>query len=218
MRRYGSVPGYEPRRDRRAGPGLSIIARLPGRTGSESPMGLARGFVRVLLSCLTLVSACAFGQGAPVLSSGQLLYLPVYSHVWHGEVDRKSQPTKSLVSVLVSVRNTDTSKSIQLVSAQYYDTDGRRIKEYVDSPKKIGPMGTYELFVPRSDDTGGSGANFVIRVEVRRRSERACRRGAPHQPAGGPVHRLHHVGAGDLCGTALGRPRRMRACWQPDQA
>ncbi len=23
-------------------------------------------------------------------------------------------------------------------------------------------MGTHELFVPRSDDTGGSGANFVI--------------------------------------------------------
>lgn len=120
------------------------------------------GLARVLLSCLTLVSACAFGQGAPVLSSGQLLYLPVYSHVWHGEVDRKGQPTKSLVSVLVSVRNTDTSNPIQLVSAQYYDTDGRRIKEYVDLPRNIGPMGTYELFVPKSDDTGGSGANFVI--------------------------------------------------------
>jgi hypothetical protein len=118
--------------------------------------------MKVLLLCLLMIGAPALAQGTPVLSSGQLLYLPVYSHVWHGEVDRTGQPTKSLVSVLVSVRNTDALKPIQLVSAQYYDTNGRKIKEYVESPRSIGPMGTYELFVPRSDDTGGSGANFVI--------------------------------------------------------
>ena len=109
-----------------------------------------------------MVSAQALGQTAPVMTSGQLLYLPVYSHVWHGEVDRKGQPTKSVVSVLVSVRNTDASRAIQVVSAQYYDTNGKKIKDYLDSPRTVGPMGTYELFVPRSDDTGGSGANFVI--------------------------------------------------------
>ncbi len=32
----------------------------------------------------------------------------------------------------------------------------------MSTPRLIGPMGTYELFIPRSDDTGGSGANFVI--------------------------------------------------------
>jgi hypothetical protein len=120
------------------------------------------GSMKVLLLCLLMIGAPVLAQGTPVLSSGQMLYLPIYSHVWHGEVDGKGQPTKSLVSVLVSVRNTDTAKPIQLVSAQYYDTDGRKIKEYVHSPRTIGPMGTYELFVPRSDDTGGSGANFVI--------------------------------------------------------
>jgi hypothetical protein len=62
----------------------------------------------------------------------------------------------------VSIRNTDPLKSIRITSAQYYDTDGKKLKEYVVSPKTIGPMGTHELFVPRSDDTGGSGANFVI--------------------------------------------------------
>lgn len=115
-----------------------------------------------LLFCLMLVGAPAFAQNAPIRSSGQLLYLPIYSHVWHGELDRAGRPMKSLVSVLVSVRNTDPSKPMRIVSAQYYDTDGRKIKEYLNSPKSIGPMGTYELFVPRSDDTGGSGANFVI--------------------------------------------------------
>lgn len=109
-----------------------------------------------------LSGGLASAQTAPGRSPGQLLYLPIYSHIWHGDTDNKGQPMKALVSVSVSIRNTDPAKSIRVDSAQYYDTDGKRLREYVTSPKTIGPMGTYEIFVPRSDDTGGSGANFVI--------------------------------------------------------
>jgi len=111
---------------------------------------------------LLLCGGLAYGQTAPGRSLGQTLYLPIYSHIWHGDLDKKGQPMKALVSVSVSVRNTDPLKSIRVTSAQYYDTDGKKLREYVNPPKTIGPMGTYELFVPRSDDTGGSGANFVI--------------------------------------------------------
>jgi len=110
----------------------------------------------------TLSSGVASAQTAPGRSLGQLLYLPIYSHIWHGDTDKKGQPMKALVSVSVSIRNTDPAKSIRVDSAQYYDTDGKKLREYVSSPKTVGPMGTYEIFVPRSDDTGGSGANFVI--------------------------------------------------------
>ena len=120
----------------------------------------------VSLILLALSGSFAFGQTlhqqSPGRSVGQLMYLPIYSHIWHGEVDSKGRPTKTLVSVSVSIRNTDPVKSITVSSAQYYDTDGKRLREYVTSPKTIGPMGTYEIFVPRSDDTGGSGANFLI--------------------------------------------------------
>lgn len=109
-----------------------------------------------------LSGSLAFGQTPQGRSTGQSLYLPIYSHVWHGDVDSKGEPMKTLVSISVSIRNTDPSKSIQITSAQYYDSDGKRLREYLRSPKTIGPMGTYEIFVPRSDDTGGSGANFVI--------------------------------------------------------
>lgn len=111
---------------------------------------------------LALSSALAWGQSSPGRSLGQSLYLPIYLHVWHGDMDNKGQPMKTLVSVSVSIRNTDRAKSIRVTSAQYYDTDGKKLKEYVTAPRVIRPMGTYELFVPRSDDTGGSGANFVI--------------------------------------------------------
>lgn len=114
------------------------------------------------LSLFALASGLACAQTPPGRSLGQSLYLPIYSHIWHGELDKKGQPMKALVSVSVSIRNTDPVKSIRIASAQYYDTDGKKLREYLPSPKTVGPMGTYEIFVPRSDDTGGSGANFVI--------------------------------------------------------
>ena len=120
--------------------------------------------MKLILTSLCLLMSCglALGQTAPGRSLGQNLYLPIYSHIWHGDVVADGERAKTLVSVSVSIRNTDPVKPIQIISAQYYDTDGKKLKEYVTSPKAIGPMGTHELFIPRSDDTGGSGANFVI--------------------------------------------------------
>lgn len=115
-----------------------------------------------LLCAFSLAAGLAFGQAPNGRSTGQVLYLPIYSHVWHGDVDSKGQPTRTLVSVSVSLRNTDAARPIRITSAQYFDTDGRKLREYVPTAKTIGPMGTYELFIPRSDDSGGSGANFVI--------------------------------------------------------
>ena len=109
-----------------------------------------------------LSGSLALGQTPAPRSSGQHLYLPIYSHIWHGETNDQGQPMKTLVSVSVSIRNTDPVKAIRVTSAQYFDTDGKKLREYLPSPKTIGPMGTYEIFVPRSDDSGGSGANFVI--------------------------------------------------------
>ena len=116
-------------------------------------------FSLILFTC---GSSLAFGQAPPARSLGQVLYLPVYSHIWHGEMDARGQPMKTLVSISVSIRNTDPVKSIRITSAQYFDTSGKKLREYLPSPKVIGPMATYEIFVPRSDDSGGSGANFVI--------------------------------------------------------
>ncbi|MFH1603515.1 MAG: DUF3124 domain-containing protein [Pseudomonadota bacterium] len=119
------------------------------------------GLILLALSS-SFASAQTSDQKLPYRSIGQVLYLPIYSHVWHGEMDSKGAPMKTLVSISVSIRNTDPLKSIRISSAQYFDTDGKRLREYVSAPKTIGPMGTYEIFVPRSDDTGGSGANFLI--------------------------------------------------------
>ena len=122
---------------------------------------MRRAGLLLLLLLLGAASELAFGQGA-ARATGQRLYLPIYSHIWHGDLDARGEPTRTLVSVSVSIRNTDPDQSIRVTSAQYYDTAGRRLKDYVPSPRTIPPMGTHEIFIPRSDDLGGSGANFVI--------------------------------------------------------
>lgn len=96
-------------------------------------------------------------------SSGQSIYLPVYSHLWHGNLNTKGQPEILQLSALISIRNTDLSNPIRIISARYYDTGGKLLREFIPSPKALAPLATLELFVERREAEGGSGANFVIR-------------------------------------------------------
>ncbi len=104
----------------------------------------------------------AFGQALPPLSTGQTLYLPIYSHIYHGDQDHSGVPRSTLVSTHISLRNTDTQQAVKLVSARYYDTKGKLVREFLPAPVVLPPLATHELHVPRTDTSGGSGANFLI--------------------------------------------------------
>lgn len=108
------------------------------------------------------VAGAARAGDEPPLLTGQTLYLPVYSHVYHGDPGRDGKPAQTLVSTHVSIRNTDPQATIRLLWARYYDTQGRLVRSYVAAPVTIPPLGTHEIFVPRTDTAGGSGANFLI--------------------------------------------------------
>ncbi|MBS4097079.1 MAG: DUF3124 domain-containing protein [Sulfuricella sp.] len=121
-----------------------------------------------LFSCLlaaTLLAASPARADDITPSKGQTLYLPIYSHLWHGDLKSDGMPFKSLVSALVSVRNTDLKTPIRVTSARYYDTNGKLLQEFVPTPKTIPAMGTHELYVERKESAGGSGANFVVQWE-----------------------------------------------------
>ena len=121
---------------------------------------LSRPLLALALYCLTTLAAA---QDAPPRSAGQSLYLPIYSHLYHGDVNpRTGKPSETLVSTHVSIRNTDPGLSVTIVSARYYNTDGKLLREFLAKPQAIPPLGTFELYVPRSDSSGGSGANFII--------------------------------------------------------
>lgn len=98
-----------------------------------------------------------------MLYSWQALYLPIYSHLYHGEINPKTgKPSETLVSAHVSIRNTDPRASLQVTSARYYNTEGRLLRDFLPKPQSVPPLGTYELFIPRTDTSGGSGASFII--------------------------------------------------------
>lgn len=106
--------------------------------------------------------AYASPSGVP-LYSWQSLYLPIYSHLYHGDVNSKTgKPSETLVSVHVSIRNTDPRASLQVSSARYYNTEGKLLREFLPKPQSVAPLGTYEIYIPRTDTSGGSGANFII--------------------------------------------------------
>ena len=115
-----------------------------------------------LFATLTALLSAPLMAQEPQLSSGQTIYLPVYSHVYHGDVNKQGKPAETLVSTHVSIRNTDPAVAIRLTSARYFDTQGKQVRNYLPAAVTVPPLGTHELFVPRSDTAGGSGANFLI--------------------------------------------------------
>lgn len=116
----------------------------------------------LLLALLSLASVTPARADAPALSAGQTLYLPIYSHLLYGNVAVRGKPSQYPLSALVSLRNTDPRQPIRIVSARYYDTGGRLLREYFAAPRVLPALGTLELFVERDDLRGGSGANFLI--------------------------------------------------------
>jgi hypothetical protein len=97
--------------------------------------------------------------GAEVqLSQGQTLYVPVYSHIYSGDRERPIY-----LAVTVSIRNTDPAHSIQLTGVDYYDSEGKQIRRFLEKPMTLAPMATTRYVVKESDKAGGSGANFLVR-------------------------------------------------------
>jgi hypothetical protein len=87
---------------------------------------------------------------------GQLVYVPAYSHVYHG----KGEPY--LLTITLSVRNTSVDKEIVVKEIRYFDTRGKEIKSYLDKPVRLPALGTTEVVIERDDASGGSGANFLL--------------------------------------------------------
>ena len=93
-----------------------------------------------------------------VLSDGQTIYVPIYSHIYSG---LKGNPF-SLAATL-SIRNTDPKQPIWLVSVKFYDSDGKLVKEYLGNPAELKAMASTRYILTESDTGGGSGANFLVK-------------------------------------------------------
>ena len=90
-------------------------------------------------------------------SVGQLIYVPVYSHIY--QQDRRK--TFNLTATL-SFRNTDPQRSLLLSRVSYYDLDGNLVQQFLKNPTVIEPLASTSFVVEERDLRGGVGANFMV--------------------------------------------------------
>jgi len=112
----------------------------------------------LLSGFLTIGHGDVQAESDPVLSKGQTLYVPIYSHIYSGNRERPFY-----LAVTVSIRNIDPSYPIAILLADYNDSSGKLIKKYVEGPLQLNALSSTRFIIKESDKIGGSGANFIIK-------------------------------------------------------
>ncbi|MCK9268933.1 MAG: DUF3124 domain-containing protein [Bacteroidales bacterium] len=102
-----------------------------------------------------MISRDIFSRLVPV--KGELVYVPVYSEIYGTDIDRKIK-----LSATLSIRNIDMEQPIIVSRADYYDTHGNLIRQYLDNPLELRPLQTKSYVVEYKEAQGGTGANFIV--------------------------------------------------------
>lgn len=84
-------------------------------------------------------------------------YLPVYSEIY-----QQNKNFTFNLTATVSIRNISLKDTIYISKADYYDTHGTLIRNYLENTIYVLPMETIEIVVDEEDKDGGTGANFVF--------------------------------------------------------
>jgi hypothetical protein len=99
------------------------------------------------------------GTVAGPLVPGGTVYVPVYSSLYLGR-DIKQRVVE--LAATVSVRNVSATHPIVIDWVRYYDSTGKLIRDYLQKPSALPPLGSVEFVIQVSDKTGGPGANYLI--------------------------------------------------------
>ena len=111
----------------------------------------------ILSICLLLPHILYAAESRITLSKGQVVYVPAYSHIYSGN---KELPF--LLTVTLSIRNIDTMHEINITAVDYYETQGKLLKKYIENPITLNPLESLRYVIPERDKSGGSGANFIV--------------------------------------------------------
>ncbi|WP_051229734.1 DUF3124 domain-containing protein [Psychroserpens burtonensis] len=91
------------------------------------------------------------------LSKTRKVYVPVYSNIYQ----RTRNERTSLTSTL-SIHNTSETDTLFIKRIDYYNTEGQLVVKHLESPIYVNTFETIEYVVDEQDNSGGSGANFII--------------------------------------------------------
>ena len=93
----------------------------------------------------------------PDLDIHQDVYVPAYSNLYYeGDV------RKTYFTVILSLRNITFTDSIYFDEIEYYDSEGKLLREFISKVLVLRPMESIEFIIESTDKKGGPGANFVV--------------------------------------------------------
>ncbi len=114
------------------------------------------------LLALLLVQAFLFASDCLAadykLSKGQTIYVSVHSTIFTA-----SKAVPFHLEATLIMRNTDPTASFKVSAADFYDTKGKLLKNYLPEPLELKPLETKYIFIPQKHLDGGVGANFIVR-------------------------------------------------------
>ncbi|MFZ5907692.1 MAG: DUF3124 domain-containing protein [Nitrospirota bacterium] len=116
-----------------------------------------KSLLYALLFAITLFPLFAGAETPPGLSSGETLYVPIYSNVYSGP---KGNPFQ--LATMLSIHNIDPTYSLTLLKVDYYDSNGKFIESYAKKPLVLKPFTHTFYYLKEYDTRGGSGANFLV--------------------------------------------------------
>lgn len=119
-------------------------------------------YVYILLAILLLILpalnvANVVAEDLHNKTTGQTVYVPAYSHIYHG-----NRAAELLLSITLSIRNIDQDNPITISAVDYYETQGKLLKHFLNAPVTLGPLGSERYIIQQNDSSGGSGANFIV--------------------------------------------------------
>ena len=91
-------------------------------------------------------------------------YVPAYSHLYISENNYVK------LSISLSIRNTDLTKDLYIESIDYYNTEGKLVKQYLSQPHILKPMASIDYVITLEDMTGGNGAKFLVNVATKNKT------------------------------------------------
>ena len=91
------------------------------------------------------------------VARGELIYVPIYSRIFYEDTKAALE-----LAATLSIHNVNPDRSITVTRADYYDTAGKPIHKYVETPWVLKPLETRNLVIERANTAGGAGANFLV--------------------------------------------------------
>ncbi len=94
-----------------------------------------------------------------------IIYVPIYSDIYF---DANNQ--ESLLAATLSIRNTSETDSLFISKIDYFNTEGELVRSYLQNQISVNPMATINYVIEREDSSGGSGANFIVRLSAKNKN------------------------------------------------